>query len=444
MRFAAIALVVVIGAQPAHADGILEASIAAGTSGQGAIANGARSQLALVDGRLAVHWVRAPRPLDVRGLHMCSLDDAGCAWFFTSLDRDDEDGVGAELTSRMHYVAAGDATSNLELDGRARAEVVGWRIEGRAAFQPETTLRDRFFRSNRGVMQTSLAFGIPPMWALGTRAIQLAVFPMTIDLGTRRQRDPDGVEDIGFDREIGLVGARVQSAMLTVDLVTMRYAELGAADHRVGATTYGTSVTTIDIDVLAVEARLPHAVALAGRVGVADRAPVASFEQTGNSSHSYGPSVFAPSYWLEARHHSFTEQEPFAFTVGGGSWLRLDPSGHAADRGHLGSLAAQVRRGRFTLRTDVEAGRLRRAVVGNLASTTMPLAPVGTRMTMGRGRLHATYAMTPSLSLESGAWVEHSDRSDPRWAATIAPSSEPATHAGADVVARWSFDAKRR
>ncbi len=53
--------------------------------------------------------------------------------------------------------------------------------------------------------------------------------------------------------------------------------------------------------------------------------------------------AIAWSWWLEARAGEPVEAahdwRARAYTVGGGTWLRLDRTGHAVDAGGLGSLA---------------------------------------------------------------------------------------------------------
>ncbi|MDQ3369431.1 MAG: hypothetical protein M3680_28730 [Myxococcota bacterium] len=431
----------------AHAEAVVEGSVSAGTTAGARVDHQhptAGTGFGLADAQVTAHVTRAPVPLDERGLHMCSVDGSGgCLWVFTGLDPTARDGAGVEASSRLLYAATGEVSSDLQLDARAWAGAAGWRVEGRSTFQATTTLRDRFWRSNRGVVHHAVGVEVPAMWAIGSRDTQLLAMRLYGDVGARSQRQGESWHAVGFDRELGVVGGRIQTRHITADLVTLRYAELGTAERQVGATTYGTSVVLLDVDVIAAQARLPHGIELHGRAGVADRMPLAPFEETGSTSRSSGDSRLAPSYWVEARRGSLDDAAPpVALTVGGGSWLRLEPSGHAVDAGHLVTVAVLVRGGRLTLRADGQLGALRRVLVGALAP--MELAPVGTRSTMGRGTLHGSFAVTRSLAITGSTWLEHSDRADPRWAPPPVAATAPTTHAGGELSAVWSFERARR
>jgi hypothetical protein len=171
---------------------------------------------------------------------------------------------------------------------------------------------------------------------------------------------------------------------------------------------------------------------VSARGGIAAHLPVAPFVRQGGSEVSAGPSTLVPSFWLEAQRSAGAS----TFALGGGTWTRLDPSGHAVDNGGLAIASASWRGEKLRLRGDAELGHLRRILVGLRAPAE--IARVGTRAWMGRASLEASVMLRRSLGLGATAWLERSDRDDPRW---ISPSTGLVeTRAGAHVAAVWRFE----
>lgn len=358
-------------------------------------------------------------------------------WIFTGLDPDDRDGVGAAADGTLHVQPDSEVSSTAWFAGRAWARAAGWQLEARALFQPVGDLRDRFWRSGRGIMQTNVAVEIPAMWSLGTPGWQLSAGGFVVDLGKRTARQGDRWNQAGFDRDVSMVGLRVRTPSLTVDAFTGHYIELGVAKSMTGATTFGTSATAIDLDIARLTWRAARDLALAMHAGLSMRDPVSPFMLTGTSEASSGPAATTPDLGIELRSGTALGPATTGYTtsVSVGTWTRLDPTGHAVDAGYLATADADWRNGRYRLGGALQIGRLRRVLVGDQAPTG--LDPVGTRMWMGRGSVVAEVRITGSMMATSTIWLEQSDRDDPRW---VVPASGALTrHAGADVAALWRF-----
>jgi hypothetical protein len=93
------------------------------------------------------------------------------------------------------------------------------------------------------------------------------------------------------------------------------------------------------------------------------------------------------------------------------------------------------RLGKLEMRAAAQAGRLRRLFVSQFAPPG--LRPVGTSMWMGRGELAASVRLVRDVDVTATAWLERSDRDDPRW--LVPADGTLDTHAGGEVNARWRF-----
>ena len=401
----------------AHSDSDVTLELDAGAGGDTSAPGGFATARATLDAD-ATH---PAGPLPGRGL--CAPQRTGWLWLFTGLDPDERDGAGASLDATAF---AGPAGRALVLDGHAWARGAGWGLALAGEVQPVGDLRDRFWRSGRGVAQLDVTIDIPAMWAVGTQTLQLLAALETIKLGARRA---DGVA-AGFDDDLAFTGFRVQTPRTRVDVFGLDLFELGVARQTIGGTTYGTSASGFDLDVARVAYHLRPDLELDARGGVAVRSPIGPYMATDSSTTFTGPAGWQPSYWIELRDAPAPHR---TIALGAGNWLRLDPSGHAVDAGQLATLELDqdIRVGR--LRASLEGGRLRRVVLGELAPAGLP--PVGTRMWMGRATVEAAIRVTPKVAAVASAWLERSDRDDPRW---IVPASGAlATHTGADLTVRW-------
>ena len=352
----------------------------------------------------------------------------GYFWVFTGLDPDERISVGTTASGELHLVKDGAVGV---ASGRAWMHAYGWGAEARAELQPIGDLRDRFWRPGRDVVQENVAVDIPAMFALGSARTQFLALLTHLDLGHRTAMLGGAWHAAGWDREVALTFARLQRPTVAFDFITGQYDELGVARSHSGATELGTSATTIDLDLLAARWHPDAGLELSGRVGLAMRMPIAPYMTTGTSETSTGPVATTPDVWLEIRRTGDTS----TLSIGAGSWARLDPTGQAADAGELVAASSEWRTGRYQLGGELDVGRLRRVVIGDQAPAG--LAPVGTRMWMGRGALLASMRVAGDLDLAGSLWLERSDRDDPRW--LVPAGNRLATHAGADVTARWRF-----
>lgn len=412
----------------AHAE--MEAEVSAG----GGAETGAVGYAVVRAGLTAENTREAP-PVIERLFAHCPTDENGCMWVFSGLERDQIDGVGASVEASMRASLDGDLAEGLALGGEAWATGAGWRIGVRADVQPEGRLRDRFWRSGRGIVQRNIRLDVPLLWAIGDARTQIVVMPGHVDLGARTAYDGAELHKAGFDRDFTLLGFGIRTQRVRVDVLEFRYLEYGVETEQYQGTTYGTSAEVIEVDVARASVQVTPSFAVSARGGIAAHLPVAPFVREGGSETSRGPSSFVPTFWLEARRAAGAS----TFALGGGSWTRLDPSGHAVDNGGLGTASASWIGAKLRLRGEAQLGHLRRILVGSQAPAE--IARVGTRAWMGRASLEASVALRPSLGLGATAWLERSDRDDPRW---ISPSTGlVANRAGAHVEAVWRFERTR-
>ncbi|MDB4957320.1 MAG: hypothetical protein JWO36_4889 [Myxococcales bacterium] len=392
---------------------------------------------ATTSGSITASLSRPATDILTRGAALVPPGELGGVWIFTGIDPDDHDSAGVSADGTLLVQADSQAARTAWFSTRAWARALGWQLEARALFQPTGDLRDRFWRSGRSIMQTNAAIGIPAMWSLGTRDWQLAAGAFTVDLGKRLAHEGAGWNAAGFDRDVSFISLRIQTHSIKLDLFTGEYTELGVATSVVGATTYGTSATAIDFDVAALTWRVSQQLAVTMRGGVAMRSPISPFQITGSAEMSQGPVSTTPDLGIELRRGTALDPDTNGYTasLGVGTWSRLDPTGHAVDAGYLATADADWRNGRYRLGGALQLGRLRRVLLGDEAPADM--LPVGTRMVMGRGSLLAAVRVTPQIAVTSTAWVERSDRDDPRW--LVPATGALATHAGADITAQWRF-----
>jgi hypothetical protein len=371
--------------------------------------------------------VREAAPFEERGLHHCDIQAAGCMWVFTGLDPDQIDGAGAAIDSSVLMRADGET---LIAGGEVWAAAAGWRLSAKGAVQPIGDLREPFWRSGRGIYSRTIRVDIPSMWAIGNDDHQLIVMPSHVALGERTLRENGAWEHAGFDRDIALVGFRWQSKYHTFDLADMHYVEWGVKESRAGDVTYGKSAGTFDVGG-SLRVRPLRQLELFARASFAMFEPVSEFMIVGTSQHSTGPLVDLATYWGEAS----LELAGLRAVLGGGTWTRIDPSGHAVDHGHTGSVEVARAGDRIELKGSAQLGRLQRVLVGTFAPEG--IVPVGTRMVMGRAAIGASIRVVSSVRLAATAWIERSDRDDPRW---YVPGAGLATRAGADLSATWRFE----
>jgi hypothetical protein len=447
LALAAAAAATLLATRPARADTeqSIELSAAAGTdsgaagTGFGVLGASARAELYRVSPPVLERGMSLPVPDDDGGGDDGGDDDSDPGpgkgmWIFVGLEPGDRDSIG--LAGDVSLRSAGGSETLLQLASRAWARGFGWQLEGRLAVDPPGTLRDPYWRSNRNTVQTNIAFETPPMWAIGSERMRFETITSRVDLGWRRTRDGADQRWVGgdFDRSISIEAAKLRTRFVDVNIFDASLVEYGVAERSDATMTYGKSVLTFDLGVSAL-ARLYAGVELFGRVGFASRMPLAPFSATSNSSHSYGASADTVDYWLELRRGAPEGSPGPRFTLGAGTWARLDPTGHAADVGKLATATLAWRRGVLDTRVDVQLGRLERDTIGMYAPAD--LAPVGTRFVMGRGALSIGAHLGHDLTLTAGVWLERSDRDDPRWAT---PSTGAVTtHAGAEVAAAWRF-----
>lgn len=421
MRFLALASVVALSPVVARAEVGGEVSAGAGVD------TAAPGGFATAHASLTAELSRTAPTVTSRGLFIGGDDGSGYGvgglWLFTGLEREDRDGLGGTADATIRARPGEDA---LLLSARGWARFAGWQLAAHTEVQPVGGLRDRFWRSGRGVTATGTAIDVPAMWAIGTEHLQLLAALETIELGKRY----DHGASAGFDEDFAFTGVRIQTDHTTVDVFDVDWFELGVPRQTIGDTTYGTAVSGIDVDLARIRMHRGD-LELSARGGVAMRSPIGPYSATGTTETFSGPAGDAFTYGLDARAHGIS--------ISGGSWIRIDPSGHAVDSGQLGSVSIErsYRLGRFHAGLDL--GRLRRIALGLYAPAD--LMPVGTRMWMARASIDATMRVTPHVEVIASSWLERSDRDDPRW---LVPSTgELSTHAGTDLTAQWRFDPLR-
>lgn len=415
-------------APPTIGDASVELSVGAGA--QSADGDGAGG-FGIAHARGIAQYARVAPPVTQRGLNGCNESGRECVWFYTGLERDQIDGAGVSADATLLASSTGGFEDAASFRVDAWAGWSGWKLSVRGELQPEGGLRDRFWRSGRGIVQRNIRVDVPPMWGLGDSGAQFFVGAGHVDLGQRTAIEATA-RDAGFDRDFTFTGFSLRTRRVTFDGFEFHYLEYGVAERRDADVTYGTSAAVFGVELARIAVQVPGSLELVARGGVSAHAVLSPFELRGTSEVSEGPTSFEGTYWLEARR----EEGPSSLSLGGGSWTRLDPSGHAVDHGWLTAASVEQRGPWLGLRAEAQLGRLRRVLVGDYAPAD--IAPEGTRAWMGRGSLEASLALGRSLRLVAETWLERSDRDDPRWSA---PSTgRVATHAGGSVSAAWRFE----
>ncbi len=436
MRIAACtALGLTLAAVVAHADAHLELT---GDVAASAGTDTTSTTVATAHAALGIAYARTPVPLVRRGL-VLGDDSTGSArlWLFTNTDADDRDAIRADVsalalrTTRENTQARdGDAGWRRgAIDAGLSARGAGWSLGGRIAYQPVGSLRDSYWRSGRDVTASTVAFSWPAAFAFGTTDSRTAFGALDVSFVSRARPDVD----LGMDVDVALRFLRYQSARTTVDIFRFHEIEFDGPGHGATLATSSTEASDLAVDVASVDYHLLDHLVLATHGGLEVVHPLATFthDSSPGTGTLDGGHLTTARYWLELTEH----RAHATFGVGAGSWARLDPTGGGADIGELVTASADWTHHRVELRGDLQFGQLRRGLLGPLASAS--LAPVGTHLDIGRGTVEADVHLVRQLVVASTAWVERSDRDDPRW--SVPASGELATHAGAEVSARWSY-----
>ena len=421
MKLAALA---VLAAAPAYAQ--VSAELAAGGAAQGGTQTDATG-FTTASGTLAAEWSHPAPPLERRGLGGID-DDGNGLWLWTGADPDDRNGVRADATAMTlgpRFLA----------NGHAAARAYGWELDLGVAYQPTGDLREQFWHSGRGVTASTFGMQMPAMLTWGTHDWRASFGAMRFAF-TERDRDAGApLIDGGVDGEMLVHFIAYDDARWHVGVIDMHVTGHEVIESATADQTIGVSTTELAFDFLALGWKMSPELQLTARGGFDQTVPFEHFVDNHPNGQYMdqppGPSVYSPRYWLELAEHTGDRTA----SIGAGSWARLDPTGNAADTGQLAAASYGDRFGRVTVRGTAEGGRLRRGMLGMYA--TPELAPVGTKMWMGRGELAAAIRIERGLSLASTAWVERSDRDDPRW---LVPSDGTIeTRAGADLTARYAF-----
>jgi hypothetical protein len=397
-----------------------------GPLGAGAGAESGGATFATASGSIAGEWSHPSAPIDQRGLGELRPDGHGI-WWWTGTDEDDRSGVRGE-------VSAVAVASRVIGRARASARGNGWELELGVEYQPVGDLRDPFWRSGRDVVASELAVTMPAMITWGTRTARAAVGAMGFGFVDRTRRAGALPIDGGFDGVIDFTCLNVQWPGWELGLFDLHVAGHEIIESATATTTTGLSATAAGMDVLSARDRISPTLELRARVGFDHTMPMTEF-MTSTHQETYSdpaaPSVMSPRYKLELAER----QSDRTASVGIASWARLDPTGTAADVGHMiaGSLGDRV--GPIGVQASAQVGRLRREMVSIYAPTE--IAPVGTVMWMGRGELAANFRFAAGLDLVGKAYVERSDRDDPRWSVRSDGTIE--LHGGVDVSAQWQF-----
>ena len=430
MRRFLIPVVLAATAAPATAGPHVEvtADLAAGTGAETA-PDTAATGITTASAALGAGLVRDRVPLAERGLRFVPPDGSSGVWLFTGVDSDDRDAIRADVSALSLASASGDP---LVLGAGASARGAGWQLDAHVAYQPVGGLRDVFWRSGRGVTATTVGFEEPPAFAFGDAADGILSFGSVRFAYTARSR---GGASAGADVDAHVRFLRWQGQAGSVDVFDLVDTEFDGPTHTTGDTRTNAQATDLGVDVAAVTWRPQPSLELSARGGFEDVRPMGTYTQVADGTMITGtftgPKTTQPRYWVEAAEHLAA----YTLGAGAGSWTRLDPTGQAADAGQLATATVGWTHARVALHGDVQVGRLRRVRLGAFAPATT--APVGTRMAMGRGTLEADVKIMRRLFVASSAWLERSDRDDPRWA--VPATGALATHAGADVSAQWRF-----
>ena len=420
-----IALVLVTGSAAAD----VTADLGAGAGDETASPDGYATASATVTATLD----RAERALTERAIDATdptTHEHECCVWLLTGIDPAERMGVGAQASGE---VRAGGGSATAVASGDVWARAYGWGVTASADVQPIGDLRDRFWRAGRNIADWHTTFDIAPMWALGDATTQVMVIPFSITVGHRAAEIAGDWQDAGWDRAADGTIVRVQRPRSTVDALAFHYAEWGLASATAANVEYGTSATTFDLDAFDGTWRLDgDRFTLHARFGIASRMPVAAYVlMNHNAEASSGPEADLADYWVELSRRG--DDGRSTLSLGAGSWARLDPTGLAADGGQLATASLARRVGGVDLAAQLATGRLRRLAVSDYAPPTV--APVGTAMWLGRAELDARWRASHRLELDGVAYVERSDRDDPRW--LTAADGRIDTHAGLDLAAHW-------
>ena len=434
VKLAITLALVLAAARLATAD--VTADLAAGAGDETAARDGYATASATVD----AHFDRAEGSLRSRALATTDPQTgsaACCMWVFTGLDPDERMGVGAQASGEVR-ASGSDATA--VASGVTWMRAYGWGVAASADVQPIGDLRDRFWRPGRDIVDWHTTFDVAPMWAIGDATTQVMVIPTSITVGHRAADVAGQWQDAGWDRAVDGTFVRVQRPRSTVDAIAFHYAEWGIATATDGMAEYGTSATTFDVDAFDGAWKLGgDRFTLHARFGVAMRMPVSAYMLKNDAEASSGPLANTADYWVELARRG--DDGAPQLSLGAGSWARLDPTGLAADAGQLATASFARRVAGIDVTAQLATGRLRRLAVSDYAPPG--LAPVGTAMWLGRAELDARWRTTHRLELDGVAYVERSDRDDPRW--LTAADGRIDMHAGIDLAAHWrSRDRKPR
>jgi hypothetical protein len=414
-----ICIAIIVTTSSARADVSGQLSAGAGTETS-------TTSFATASGTLAVDFSHAAAPVEHRGLSWSSAGET--CWFWTGTDDDDRNGVHAEAS-------ATSVASTVIGTARAAARGYGWELDAGLTYQPTGDLRDSFWRSGRGILASTLELQMPAMVTAGTRTTRWGIAAVDVSI-TDRERWPGApLIDGGLDAAVEIPVVHAISSSWTADILAVHTTGHQVVESETATTVTELSAVEVGFDVLALRLKLSPSLVLAARGGFDITQPMVEVtSQVNPTMYSDGPvvpRVTSPRYWLELTERTGER----VASLGGGSWARLDPSGTAADAGQLMTASYADRFGPLDVRATMQAGRLRRYLISPYASPNVE--PVGTVMWMGRGELTASVPLGKGVELASDAYVERSDRDDPRW---IVPADGTlATHAGADVTARWQF-----
>lgn len=296
------------------------------------------------------------------------------------LASDAPDVVRGELAATLAQSSYGDA--------RVTGRFHGWQLAVGETVQPLGSLRDAFWRSGRGVDRTDLAVNMPGMVTI--EGVQLVPASSTVDIGAGEADD------------------QLEAAFLAAKHWSLFH--MSAIERDRGSDT----ASQLSVDFIAIDADLD---------GTRVRANAGIDGTTGFGAPA-ASDIESPRYWLELSRHV----GDVSASVGAGSWARLDPSGEAVDTGQLATGSLAYEHGRLSARASVEGGRLVRRFGA-------PLPP----RAMGRAELEADVALAHSVAMIGTAWLERSDRDDPRWAVATPPTGAVLDHAGVGIGARWQI-----
>ena len=385
--------------------------------------------------QLALSFERPPSWNYTRGLVLPrEPGDSAAIWLFTGADPDDHASVRGDASLASYGTGSAPAAAVIG-SAHASARGLGWQLDGGVALQPVGDLRDAFWRSGREVVASSVGFAMPAAFTvgIGPDLVSFGAFQLEV---TDRERSSPTAGPGGEDLAGTVSSIRWRGMHQVLDLFAVHFAAYDHVETATDTMYTGISAQNVGVDVAALTWQASEHLALRSYAGFDSVQPLEHYTTTVSPTGNYdtqsdGPYLLSPRYWLEltARDGART------VTAGGGSWARLDPTGNAADAGQLATCSFADRAWKLDVSGELDVGRLRRYLIGPLAPEG--LAPVGTTRWMGRGQLAASMHLASGLDVAATAWLERSDRDDPRW---LVPSGGAlSTHAGADVTARWRF-----